>query len=57
MLHVFDFELLRGATENSHVKVIKGGEEQSVYALTTDKDGNVLLILENDGKGGELECI
>lgn len=57
MIHVFDFELLKGATENSHVKVIKDGVEQSIHALTTDKDGNVLLILENDGKGGELECI
>ena len=57
MLHVFDFELLRGANENSHVKVLKDGEEQSVYALTTDKDGNVLLILQNDDKGGELDVL
>lgn len=57
-IHVFDFELLRGATENSHVKVIKDGVEQSIHALTTDKDGNVLLILENDdNKGGELDVL
>lgn len=57
MLHVFDFDLLRGATDNSHVKVIKDGVEQSVYAITTDKNGDVLIILTNDDKGGELECI
>lgn len=57
MIHVFDFELLKGANENSHVKVIKDGKEQSIFALTTDKDGNVLLILENDDKGGELDVL
>lgn len=57
MLHVFDFNLLRDATDDSHVKVIKDGVEQSVYAITTDKNGDVLIILTNDDKGGELECI
>lgn len=51
MLHVFDFELLRGATADSHVKVLKDGVEQSVSAITTDKDGNVLLILKTDKRG------
>jgi len=54
MLHVFDFELLRGATENSHVKVIKGGVEQSVYAITTNDDGDVLILLNDDNKRGDM---
>ena len=53
MLHVFDFELLRGATADSHVKVLKDGVEQSVSAITTNDNGDVLLILKNDDKGGE----
>lgn len=54
MIHVFDFELLKGATADSHVKVMQDGVELSISALTTDKDGNVLLILKNSDKGGEL---
>ncbi|MBQ7851383.1 MAG: hypothetical protein IJ342_00665 [Muribaculaceae bacterium] len=58
MLHVFDFELLRGATADSHVKVMKDGEEQGVYAITTNEDGDVLIILNNDdNKGGELDVL
>ena len=55
MLHVFDFSLLRGANDDSHVKVIKDGEEQAVFGITTNEDGDVLIILENDDKGGELD--
>lgn len=54
MLHVFDFSGLRGATPDSHVKVIKDGEEQSVFGITTDEDGDVLIILTNDSKGVRL---
>ena len=57
MLHVFDFSLIRGATEDSLVKVMKDGEEQGVFAITTNKDGDVLIILNNDDKGGELDVL
>lgn len=51
MLHVFDFNLLRGATEDSHVKVIQDGVELSVFAIRTNNDGDVEIILAD--KGGE----
>ena len=58
MIHVFDFELLRGATADSHVKVMKDGEEQAVFGITTNEDGDVLIILNNDdNKGGELDVL
>lgn len=58
MLHVFDFGLLKGANDDSHVKVIKDGKEQSVFGITTDEDGDVLIILKNDNsKGGELDVL
>ena len=57
MIHVFDFELLRGATADSHVKVIKDGEEQAVFGITTNDDGDVLIILSNSDKGGELDVL
>jgi len=53
MLHVFDFSLLRGATENSHVKVIQDGVELSVFAIRTNDDGDVEILLEDNCKGGE----
>ena len=53
-IHVFDFELLRGATENSHVKVLKDGVEQSIYAITTNDDGDVLILLNDDNKRGDM---
>lgn len=50
MLHVFDLELLRGATADSHIKVVsRDGDELGVFAVTTNEDGDVLIILD----GGE----
>ena len=55
MIHIFDFELLKGATENSHVKVLKGDVELSISAIRTNNDGDVEIILADDDKGGELK--
>jgi len=43
MIHVFDFDLLRGATEDSHVLVKQGDKEFFIKSLSTDKDGNVII--------------
>ena len=43
MIHVFDFGLLRGATEDSHVFVKQGNKEWFVKSLSTDEDGNVII--------------
>ena len=55
MIHVFDFELLKGATANSLVKIYKGDVELSISAIRTNNDGDVEIILADDDKGGELE--
>ena len=43
MIHVFDFGLLRGATEDSHVLVKKDDKELFIKSLSTDEDGNVII--------------
>ena len=43
MIHVFDFGLLRGATEDSHVIVKQGNKKLFINSLSTDKDGNVII--------------
>ena len=54
MLHVFDFDLLKGSSKNSQVRVFKNGVEEFVCAIDTDDNGDVLIELLNECKGGEL---
>ena len=46
MMYVFDFDLLRGATENSRIIVKDAdGNEVGISSLSTDENGDVVLTL------------
>lgn len=47
-IHVFDFNCLRGASENSHVIIKHNGKDMIISSLTTNQDGDVIIEVFED---------
>lgn len=46
--HVFDFDCLRGANENSRVIIKHNDKEMIISTLSTNKDGDVIVEVFED---------
>lgn len=46
--HVFDFDCLKGASENSKVIIKHGDVEMIVHSLSTNQDGDVIVEVFED---------
>ena len=47
-VYVFDFDCLRGASEDSKVIIKHNDKEMIIDSLSTDKDGNVIVKVFED---------
>ena len=57
--HVFDFDCLKGANEDSRVIIKHNDKEMIIRALSTNQDGDVLVEVYEDFNEmlrGEKQC-